>query len=519
MLVFALDPGGQPAPPPSSEGCRFVRDKQAGPPRITLGESVAVTLTVSGECRDAARDTDVIVVLDRSGSMNGQKIAAARGAVATFLADLDFSSARAGLVLFNSDAELAQPLTADAGLLLEALITESQPFGGTDIGEAVDRAAAALLADGRAGAEPVIVLLTDGRPDGAEVDADAAAERAKDAGVRLFTIGFGNDTDPDLLARMASAPDDYFFAPGEAELSRIYVEIARRITGGLILQSGVITDVIPSDMVYVPDSAQPPADLSGQVLTWQVGPARSGLSMSYRLRPTRTGLRPTNVEARMRYRDALDDEGELVFPVPRVLVVGPPQPIYLPLALKAACLQGRTPSDIALVLDTSSSMAGAKLEAAREAARVFVSQLDLSRDKAAIVGFDSEARLALGLSGDEAALRSAIGSLQNRTGTQIDRGLQAAIGELSGPRSRGRANKVIVLLTDGQNNAGPGPVRSVAAEARAWGIEIYTIALGQDADAALMRELAGDPSRAYVAPGPEDLARIYRDIAGSIPCR
>lgn len=519
VVVYARDPEGLPPEAPAGEGCRFLRDKQAGPPRIRLGETVAVTLTVTGTCRDAAGEADIVLVLDRSGSMAGQKMAAARAAVASFLADLDPARTRAGLVAFNSQATLESPLTADVGAVLDALVGFGDAEGGTDIGEALDLAAAELAANGRPAAAPVAIVLTDGRPDGAGVDADEAAERAKAAGVRVITIGFGNDTDPQLLGRMASAPTDFFIAPGEAQLALIYAEIARRIAGGVVLRTATVTDVLPADMAFVPGSAVPPATLAGRTLSWTLADASPPVVLSYRVRPMVAGLRPTNVEARARYRDGLGAEGELVFPVPRVLVEGPLEPIYLPIALRGACVRGAKPVDIALVIDTSSSMTPEKLGAAKAAAKAFAAALTPPRDRAAVIAFDAQARLVEGLTGNPARLALALDGLASSTGTAIDAGLRVALGELAGPRARPDATRVVVLLTDGQNNAGPGPVRALAAEARdAWQVRLYTVALGSDADLPLMREIAGDARRAFVSPRPEDLLRIFEDIVGLIPC-
>ena len=49
----------------------------------------------------------------------------------------------------------------------------------------------------------------------------------------------------------------------------------------------------------------------------------------------------------------------------------------------------------------------------------------------------------------------------------------------------------------------------VLDNARAAGVTLYTIGLGADVDAALLREVAGDAERALVAPDADDLAAIF----------
>ena len=47
---------------------------------------------------------------------------------------------------------------------------------------------------------------------------------------------------------------------------------------------------------------------------------------------------------------------------------------------------------------------------------------------------------------------------------------------------------------------------------------IFTIGIGEDVDPDLLRSIAGNPDRYYAAPSTDDLMRIYREIAGDLPC-
>jgi hypothetical protein len=68
-----------------------------------------------------------------------------------------------------------------------------------------------------------------------------------------------------------------------------------------------------------------------------------------------------------------------------------------------------------------------------------------------------------------------------------------------------------------QNDA-PETALRAAEETRRSRIQIYTIGLGGQVDATFLQALAGDPARAYLAPSPADLAGIYAQVAGAIPC-
>jgi Mg-chelatase subunit ChlD/DNA-binding beta-propeller fold protein YncE len=519
VLVYARDPSAKPAKPPTGSGCTFVRDKWAEPQRILLGDTVGVTLTVSGECFDEGAGTDVMIVLDRSGSMVGRKMEAAKGAAIAFVGEMDFTVSRIGLVVFNLDATIPLSLTADAATAIDAIVSLEPPTGGTDIGEGIQLAHQELVLHGRPAARKVMVVMTDGRPESADVDADEAATAAKGDGIHMFSIGFGGDTDPELMRRIATSPEDYFFAPTPSELSGIYTEIARRLAGGTIAKTAVVTDVVPANMTYVVGSAEPPiVSYVNKVLRWEFAEVQGDLQMRYRLQPQQVGTWPTNVEARMRYVDGLDVRGEVVFPIPHVTVVGPAEPIYLPITVKHHCTPRKVHADVALVMDASSSMYGGKLDDGKTAARRFADRLDLPRDRATVISFNRSATVHVPLSGDALAIRSAIDSITIVPGTSIDAGLEAAIRELTREEASPLRTRVIVLLTDGRNNAGPAPVRRAARDATAHGIVLYTVALGQDADQALMREIAGSPSRAFRTLDSGDLDRIYQEIAGRIAC-
>jgi nitric oxide reductase activation protein len=104
--------------------------------------------------------------------------------------------------------------------------------------------------------------------------------------------------------------------------------------------------------------------------------------------------------------------------------------------------------------------------------------------------------------------------------TRIDLALAAATDELLGPRGRPDANRVIVLLTDGQpTHTTPQAVRDEAGLARSAGITIFTVGLGPDVDATLLADVAGDTDRYFPAPDGEDLEHIYAMIREKIPCK
>jgi len=204
----------------------------------------------------------------------------------------------------------------------------------------------------------------------------------------------------------------------------------------------------------------------------------------------------------------------------------PPEAIFLPYAVLDRCKPGQRLADIVLVIDTSTSMAAAtsaggvtKIAAARQAALSFIALMDLRYDHVALVTFDDAASLRVGLTGNGAALRGALAELPMAPGTRIDAGLDAARAELRGPSRRSAARPVIVLMTDGQpTRSTVGRVVAAADAAKRAGATLFTIGLGPDVDPALLKLVATSDRHFYQAPGAEDLARVYRTVAGVIPC-
>jgi Mg-chelatase subunit ChlD len=162
--------------------------------------------------------------------MTGPKLAAAAEAASAFVGLLDLRRDRAGVIAFDREAHIVAGLTSDRGLLDSALAGLA-PGVGTRIDLGL-REGLTLVAGpaARDTADPLIVLLTDGRPDaGSEGELAAIASLARDLGVSLFVIGLGADVDRLLLEVVAGTPDRVYLAPTERDLRAIYAEVAREI--------------------------------------------------------------------------------------------------------------------------------------------------------------------------------------------------------------------------------------------------------------------------------------------------
>lgn len=194
---------------------------------------------------------------------------------------------------------------------------------------------------------------------------------------------------------------------------------------------------------------------------------------------------------------------------------------------------------IVITIDISSSMLAEdfapsnRLEVAKQQAVGFVR--GRTADRIGLVAFAGEALTQVPVTLDYPVIEQAItdlkiGSLED--GTAIGSGLATAVNRL---RRAPDKSKVILLLTDGENNKGLIDPRTAAATAAAFGIKVYTIGVGTIGEAPiptgrglggfryemlpvridepLLQEIAQKTGGRYFrAKDSEALSRIFRQI-------
>lgn len=194
--------------------------------------------------------------------------------------------------------------------------------------------------------------------------------------------------------------------------------------------------------------------------------------------------------------------------------------------------------DIVLVLDLSSSMLAEDLEpnrigAARQVAADFVR--GRLNDRTGLVVFAGEAFTQAPLTLDHRVVTTLIEELEVgiiEDGTAIGMGLATAVRRLSDSSAE---SKVIVLLTDGQNNRGSIDPATAAQMAQALGVRIYAVGAGTrgsapvpvddplfgrrtvsmqvDIDDEALEEIAAlTGGRYFRATDRESLERVYEEI-------
>jgi Ca-activated chloride channel family protein len=181
---------------------------------------------------------DIMVVIDVSKSMLTQDVKPSR-LERTKLAVKDLvmklnGSDHIGLIAFAGDAMVMCPLTYDYNgflLSLDDLSVDSIPRPGTNISQAIDESVKAY--QGMADSDKAVILVTDGEDE--EGNAVKAARKAKEKGVRIFTVGVGT-REGDLIQVTNADGQTEFLKDADGNV------VKSRLNENLLQQIAYITD-------------------------------------------------------------------------------------------------------------------------------------------------------------------------------------------------------------------------------------------------------------------------------------
>jgi Ca-activated chloride channel family protein len=181
---------------------------------------------------------DIVFVIDRSGSMNGQKIEQARDALRFILSQLNAHD-RFSIIGFDHRLSILAPTLqpVDRGTLADArwFVDGLTADGNTDLEAALQAGLEILALSEPRDASAMVVFLTDGLPTAGVTDEALIARLVSQTnarlGARLFVFGVGYDVNTHLLDRLAgdNGGTVTYVQPGEnleAVLTGFYERIA-----------------------------------------------------------------------------------------------------------------------------------------------------------------------------------------------------------------------------------------------------------------------------------------------------
>lgn len=229
-------------------------NKEVSVARIDCGGSFQVRLSLTAAPDIVTNPTDIVLILDRSGSMAGSALANLKNGARAFIDIIDEatdgtqdgqigSGSRIAVVSFADTAvQDTQLITSVADL--KAAVDALSAGGSTNHADAFTKASQLLAAP--SGNARVMVMFTDGQTTaGADPGPIAAAARA--TGVVIYGIGLSGSSGVDTAALedWASKPASAYVAitPDDAELVDLFEDLARNIS------NPGATDVVVTDTV------------------------------------------------------------------------------------------------------------------------------------------------------------------------------------------------------------------------------------------------------------------------------
>lgn len=310
-------------------------NKQINVTEIACDGTLKVTLALAAAPDIASNPTDIVLVLDRSGSMDGSPLANMKAGAKTFIDIIDEAtdSMQDGNIGSGSSigiVSFAETATADTQLItsvadLKAAVDDLSAGGSTNHADAFSKAIE--LFDPASADAKVIVMFTDGKTTSGPPPAPVAAA-ARAAGIVIYCIGLvGSDgIDVSVLNDWATDPDASHVAvtPDDSELEDLFADLAANISrpGATDI---VINEVVNPDFNIV--SIDPPAKgtaamLGPNTIQWKI-PAlgvsgNEGANLEFYIKHVAQTSGTKLVNQSISYSDA--ESNSVTFPEPEVTV-------------------------------------------------------------------------------------------------------------------------------------------------------------------------------------------------------
>lgn len=203
--------------------------------KVLLGSAgtVGLSLTLQADqiaATDTAesRNVDLVIVLDRSGSMKGRKINDARRAILQLLTDLSARD-RLALVTYSDDVQIGADLltvTDDNRKRLAAAVNSVQVGGGTNLGAGLQAGISILNSSIRSANSAKVILISDGLANKGVTDINALgnmAALAVESEFAISTVGVGSDYNEHLMTAIADqGTGTYYYLENPAAFAEVF---------------------------------------------------------------------------------------------------------------------------------------------------------------------------------------------------------------------------------------------------------------------------------------------------------
>jgi Ca-activated chloride channel family protein len=246
-----------------------------------VGFELVLSAGPGGEANPAEnRGIDFVVVLDRSGSMQGPKLEYARQALLSFTAGL---TERDRFALFSyADAVHKHcdllSMTDPNRRIIQSAINGILPSGSTNLGDGLQAGIDLITAAGRPGHPGRVVLISDGLANRGVTDPSTLGRMAAAAAGKEFavsTVGVGTDFNEFLMTRIADqGAGAYYYLDNPAAFAEMFQKEFLAVKSAAATGISVSLSLPPG--VRVVDASGYPVTVSGDAALFYPGSLQSG---------------------------------------------------------------------------------------------------------------------------------------------------------------------------------------------------------------------------------------------------
>ncbi|MBN1955058.1 MAG: VWA domain-containing protein [Anaerolineae bacterium] len=234
-LASGLRPVSANVPPgPPLDASRGV---DLGQPEIIFGApSVDALYAVQELWQSARKDVNLVMLIDTSGSMRGDKMENARAAAIQFVQQMGDDD-RITIIAFATDPYVVvynQPVGSGREQIIAAL-QGLVARGETALYDAVADGSSAIADTGSSQVSNAMIVLSDGLDNNSHRYQfnQSLIDLAIANHTTVFTIAYGGDADEDLLAELADRAYGNFYLGDEANIAAIYEEMSAAFGGSV----------------------------------------------------------------------------------------------------------------------------------------------------------------------------------------------------------------------------------------------------------------------------------------------